>query len=196
MTPPSLRGEPRASGRGVLLAAAPLALAFQGAEEAPKVLGLPQWIWQLVNLALFLAVLVYFVARPLTAAFRKRQLDVEERLREARQRRDEAKRLESEIRERMAKVEIEIAEIRARGEADGEAEKRTLVARADQEAERVRRDADAEMERRLVYAREELRRAAADLVASSARERVEREINEDDRRRLLEESVAKLGGGR
>jgi len=198
----------RSSGRGLFralhdrsdrtgLLAAPLLRMVEGAEEhAAKFLGIPLWIWQLVNLALFLGVLLYFVARPLAEMFRKRQLEVEERLREAREQRAEAARLEAEIHERMARLDQEIAQIRARGLAEGEAERAALSERADREADRVRREAEDEIGRRLASAKDELRRAAADLTASSARDLLSAQINEEDRRRLLEESVGQMGGQR
>jgi F-type H+-transporting ATPase subunit b len=170
------------------------ALLAETAGHAERVLGLPAWLWQLVNLVLFLAVLIYFVARPLAEGFRKRQLDIARRAEEARTRRAEAARFEAEIHERMARVEKEIAQIRAEGVAEGESEKRALAERADAEADRVRREAEAEIGRRLAYAREDLRRTAADLVASSARERVAAEITDEDRRRLLAESLERMNG--
>lgn len=175
-----------------LVAPAPLALLAESAPRAERFLGLPLWIWNLANLVLFLAVILYFVARPLAEAFRRRQLEVERRLREAREQRAEAARLEAEIHERMARLDREVAEILARGAADGEAEKVALFERAEQEAERVRREARAEIGRRLSDAKEELRRTAADLVAGTARQIVEGQITEGDRRRLLEESVRRL----
>ena len=76
---------------GRLPAALPLTLLAQHAEEhAATFLGLPLWIWQLANLVLFLGVLLYFVARPMAAMFRQRQLDVEKRLAEAKALREEA----------------------------------------------------------------------------------------------------------
>ena len=171
----------------------PVALAQQEAgERAAAFLGLPLWLWQLVNLVLFLGVMLYFVARPLAAMFRKRQLEVEERLREAKALRAEAARLEAQVHERMVRLDQEIVEIRARGLAEGEAERAALSQKADQEVERVRREAEEEIGRRLAAARQELRRVAADLTASAARELLAGEINEKDRRRLLEESVAGL----
>ena len=162
-------------------------------EHAAAFLGIPLWIWQLANLVLFLGVLLYFIARPIAAMFRKRQLEVEERLREAKAMRAEAARLEADVHERMARLDIEIAEIRARAVAEGEAERSALAERADREVERARREAEAEIGRRLAAAKDELKRTAADLTASSARDLLAREINDDDRRRLLEESVARLG---
>jgi F-type H+-transporting ATPase subunit b len=161
-------------------------------EEAAAFLGLPLWIWQVANLALFFALLAYFVARPLAQAFRKRQEEVAARGREAERLRGEAARLGAEIRERLSKLDFELSDVLARGTAEGEAERAALVARANGEAERVKKESIEEIERRLAAAHEALRQAAADLVASSAREIVAREITEDDRRRLLEEGVARL----
>ncbi|MGH9368808.1 MAG: hypothetical protein ACRD3M_14175 [Thermoanaerobaculia bacterium] len=187
----------RLAGTTLYALPAPLALlAGEGAEHAGRVLGIPAWIWQLANLVLFIGVLLYFVARPLTEAFRRRQLEVEERLREARERRAEAARFEAQIGERMARLEREVAQIRAQGAAEGEAEKRALFERAEREAERVRLESQAEIERRVAFAREDLKRAAADLIAAGAREHVSREITEEDRRRLLEESVSRMEAGR
>jgi F0F1-type ATP synthase membrane subunit b/b' len=186
----------RSTGRR-LLAVLPLTLLAQEAEEhASTFLGLPLWLWQLVNLALFLAALLYFVARPLAAMFRNRQLAVEERLREAKALRAEAARLEAEVHERMARLDQEIAEIRARGLAEGETERATLSEKGDREVERVRREAGEEIGRRLAAAKQELRRTAADLTAGVAREVLAAQINDEDRRRLLEESVTRLGANR
>jgi F-type H+-transporting ATPase subunit b len=173
-----------------LLAAAPL--LEEASEHGERFLGIPMAIWQLANLVAFLAVLLYFVARPLAAAFRQRQVEVEKSIEEARQRRAEAARLESEVHERMTRLDRELEEIRARGVAEGEAARAELIERADREAERVRQEAEEEIQRSLLEAREELRRAAADLTASAARELLAREINDDDRRRLLEEGLANL----
>lgn len=186
-TPPGL------AGTALLTLPAPLALlAEEGAEHAGKVLGIPQWIWQLGNLVLFLGVLVYFVARPLTEAFRKRQLDVEERLGQARQRRADAARFEGEIHQRMEKLEREVEEIRRQGLAEGENARAQLEQRSKEEAERVRREAEEEIERRVSAAKAQLRQEAASLMASAAKDIVTREITEEDRRRLLTEGLSQL----
>jgi F0F1-type ATP synthase membrane subunit b/b' len=176
-----------------LFSVLPLSLAVQEAQEhASTFLGLPLWLWQLANLAAFLAVLLYFVARPLAAMFRSRQLAVEERLREAKALRAEAERLAAEVRKRMARLDDEIAEIRARGVAEGEAERAALTEKADREVERVRREAEQEIGRHLAAAKLELRRTAADLTAGAAREMLSAQITDEDRRRLLEEGVSQL----
>jgi F-type H+-transporting ATPase subunit b len=175
---------------------APLRLleeAEAAGEHVATFLGLPLWIWEIANLLLFLGLLLYFVARPLAAAFRQRQVEVERRLKEAQRQRAEAARLEAEVHERLDRLTREIDEIRARGIGDGETERLALAERADREVERVRREAEQELARRLAAARDELQRAAADLTASAAGDLLARQITEEDRRRLLEQSVARLG---
>lgn len=166
--------------------------AAETAEHAEKVLGLPAWLWQLLNLALFLAVLVYFVARPLTEAFRKRQQQVEESLKLAKERRAEASRFETEMKERMARLEREVEEIRDQGRVDGESARAALEARARGEADRVREGSQADIDRKLAAAKAHLRQVAADLTANAASDILSREIKDDDRRRLLEDGVEKL----
>ena len=92
----------------------------------------------------------------------------------------------------MARLDRDVAEILARGVAEGEAARVELISRADQDAENVRRQAEEEIGRRLEAARQELRRAAAELTASAARELVTAQMTEEDRRRLLAESIARL----
>jgi len=164
----------------------------QEAEHATGPLGIPLTVWQLANLIGFLAVLFYFVARPLTKLFRQRQLEVERRLKEAKEQRADAAKLEAQVHERMAQLDRELAEIRARGVAEGEAARVELIQRAEQEAEAVRRQAEEEIQRRLESAREQLRAAAAELTADAAREILAAEVTEEDRKRLFAESVAKL----
>ncbi len=193
MKVPGSRTARRLSAAALLALPAPLLLAAEeGAEHAGKVLGLPAWIWQLVNLVLFLGVLVYFVARPLAEAFRKRQLEVEERLRAARERRAEATRFEQDIHRRMVELEREVAEIRKQGQAEGESARAALEQRAREEADRVREASTEEIARRLSAAKAELREAAAGLTASTAAQILSREITDEDRRRLLTDSVSRL----
>ena len=183
----------RGSLAGRLPAVFPLALLAQEAEEhASKFLGLPLWIWQLANLVLFLGVLLYFVARPLAAMFRQRQLDVEKRLTEAKALREEAAQLGAKVKERLSRLDRELEEIRSRGRADGETERAALTERADREVERVRREAEEEIGRRLAAAKQELRKTAADLTAGVAHDVLAAQITDDDRRRLLDESVERL----
>lgn len=170
-------------------------LVSEEGHGAEKFLGLPMWIWQILNLGLFFVVLFYFVAKPLGQAFRNRQLEIERRRLEAEKQRASVEALARDIRERTAKVEREIEEIRKQGRADGEEARKSLAARAEEEAVRIRKDAEEEIERRVVAARDELRRTAADVAGKTAAEILSREITAADRERLLDDGVSRLRGG-
>lgn len=180
------------SGWTLLLDAA--RLASEEGHEATKLLGLPFWVWQVLNLGLFLAVLLYFVARPLGDAFRKRQVEIEERRQEAEKQRASVDRLAGDIRERTALVEREIEQIRKQGIVDGQEAREALAAKATEEAARIRKQAEEEIDRRVLAARDELRRTAADIAGNTAADLLTREITSADRERLLADGLSRLKG--
>ena len=189
--------KPRFAARYPALAAACallVELPLRAAEEAApeKFLGLPVELWKTVNLLLFLGLLVYFLGKPFNQFFRKRREDLDELLDRAKKDREQALSLASEMRVRLAQLEGEIVEIRRRGAEEGEAEKAAQIAAAENEAENVRRSAAEEIERRLAAAKQELARAASSLAAVRAKEILSSSITDEDRKRLLDDSVQKI----
>jgi len=170
-------------------------LLMEGAESGAGPFGIPMTIWQLINLVGFFAVLLYFVARPITNVFRQRQLDIAKRLAEAERQRAEAARLEVEIHERLAKLDKELEEIRVGGVADGESARAEQLEQAGRQAEAVANSAREQIARHLESAKEDLRALAAELTTKSAAELLSAEINDEDRRRLFEDSVSRLQSG-
>ena len=181
--------------RFVFAAALLAALPLLGAEETAvpeKFLGLPVEIWKTVNLLLFLGLLVYFLGKPFNRYFRKRREDLDEQLDKARTDREQALALAAEMRVRLSKLESEVVAIRLRGAEEGEAETAAQLAAAEKEAENLLRGAAEEIDRRLASAKQELARAASDLAADRAKEILSRSITDEDRKRLIEESVLKI----
>lgn len=178
------------------LMAAPLrAMAFAGGPEATeKFLGLPVDIWKTLNLVVILGVLVYFLGKPFNDFFRKRREELDERLEKAIQDRDEATRLLARMEERLGGLSEQVEQIRRRGVAEGETEKRLHLELAVREADELSRHAGEEIDRRLAVAKAQLARAAADLAADSAREMVGKMLQEEDRHRFFQESVEKVAG--
>ena len=175
----------------IVLAAAP-AWAAEEEEVARTFLGLPVELWKALNLLLILGLLVYFLGRPFRTHFRKRREDLDNELDRAAAERAKAIALAAEMTARLASLEKEIAEIRQRGSVEGEHEKRAQIETAVREAENLRRHAAEEIERSLGAAKKDLARAAADLASMRARDVIAAAITDDDRRRLLDESVQNL----
>lgn len=184
---------PYLAAAALFLAAAP-AWAAEEEEVAQKFLGLPVDLWKSLNLLLILGLLVYFLGKPFNTHFRKRREELDDAIDRAAAERDRALALAAEMTSRLAALEKEIGEIRARGAGEGESEKRAQIEAAAKEAEMLRKNAADEIERRLAAAKNDLASAAAALAADRARDAIAGAITDEDRRRLLEESVRNVAG--
>ena len=168
------------------------AFAAEEAAGAEKFLGLPIDVWKAGNLLIFLGILIYFLGKPFNAHFRKRREDLDALLDKAKADREQALALAAEMRARLATLEAQVADVRRRGAEEGESEKAAQLAAAEKEAETLRQNAAEEIDRRLASAKQELARAASELAVERAKEILSRSITDEDRRRLLEESVGKI----
>ena len=166
-------------------------------DEGQTHLGIPDYIWLPVNLILFLYVLSRLVGKPMMASLDARKEGIAEELQNARQQLEEADRLQADAGKRLADVESEIADLRARATTDGEAEAARIAVQTKEEEARFLRRVEEEISRREAETRARLAQDAADLTAQMARDLLEREMTDEDRRRVLEhslEAMKSLGG--
>lgn len=154
--------------------------------------GIPGWILKLVNMVLFFGFLAWLVVGPIKNILRERRERIRQQLAEARERDARADRMAEEIRERLRKLEDEVAMILRRAEQEGERQKQQLMAAANDDAEKILRSARSEVEARVKLARKELTEYAGELAAQRAHRLLEQSLNEADRRKLFEESLAAL----
>src|SRR5581483_9367279 len=158
--------------------------------EAPKAyFGIPGWILKLVNMLLFLGVLGYLVGGPVKQAFAARTAAIQNAAKEARERREKADRMASQI-------EDELKAIRERAEAEGERQKRELIAAAETEAQKILNAARTEVDNKLKRARHELTEYAGQLASERAESLLRQQITDADRHKIFEESVKELEGVR
>ncbi len=169
-----------------LLLAAP-ALASEG-----TTLGIPDTLWKLVNLLLFVAALGWFIGRPLAVFLEERRAGIRKELEAAREKLAKAEMLQAEVEQKLAAVEEEIAAIRERVEREGRAEAERILAEAAAEEERFLKRVEDEIARRTAETRQVLARDTADLTVQMARELLAREVDDADRERILERSLAAL----
>lgn len=152
-------------------------------------LGVPDYFWLSVNLTLFLWVLHRYVWRPMAAFLETRRGGIAEELERARGQLQEADRLRAEMSKRLADVEGELARLKERAASDGAAEAERIAEQAQAEEERFLRRVEDEIARREVETRQKLAADAAALTAQLARQLLEREMTEDDRRRVFERNL-------
>jgi F-type H+-transporting ATPase subunit b len=158
-------------------------------DKGVKHAGIPDYIWLSLNLTVFLYILQRYVGRPMGAFLETRREGIAEELQNARRQLEEADRLQAEVSKRLADVENEVAEIKGRAAADGDAEAERISEQAKIDEERFLRRVDEEITRREAETRAQLAQDTADLTAQLARDLLDREMTDEDRRRVLERSL-------
>jgi len=167
-----------------------LALPAHASDEAAT--GLQAFLWAALNLAILIAVLVYFARPPLRAYFDKRRSEIQGELQTAADQLATAETTYAKWQRRMIDLEGELDEIRATSRQRAEAERERIIEAARATAERVRRDTTAAIELELRRAREILREEAAQLAIEMASERLTREVSDTDRDRLIDEFIDRI----
>lgn len=145
--------------------------------------------WQVLNVALLLAVLIWFGRKPVLSYLAERRDTIAKNLDSSAQLLAEAERRLSEWTEKGANLDREVNEIRDATRRAAEAERDRILADAHATAERIRGSASAVIQRELQRAREELRREAADLAVELAAQTLREQVNDGDRTRLVDEFI-------
>lgn len=160
-----------------------------GPHEGPKFLGLPSWIWKLANMIAFIAFLAWLIGGPVKRALAARNEQIQHEAQEARERRAKADQLAADIQARITQVEQELREIRERAYAEGERQKRELIAAAEAEAQKILQSAKGEVDNRLKHARHELTEYAGQLAAERAEQLLREKITDADREKIFRDSL-------
>lgn len=146
-------------------------------------------VWQIVNLAILLAVLFYAARKPVRKFFAKRRGEIQENLENAAQLLAQAESRLTDWQERTNRLDADISEIRAGSERLAEEQRERILAQAREAAARIRRDATAAVDQELRKARASLRTEAAELAVKLAAGMLQDAIDDRDRARLVDEFV-------
>ena len=149
-------------------------------------------IVQAVNFFLLLFILWRFLYRPFLAKMAERTETIQKALEEARIARAEAQRQHEEHRARLEAAYSEAQAIREAALKEAAEEHRGVVEGARQEAAHIVEAARAEIEHDVRRARDELRREDAELSVAVAERLIRRSLRDEDHRRIVQESIARL----
>jgi len=189
----------------VLLALA-LALAPSPAlaqEEAKGGLLTPSgglMVWTLLIFIALLVLLSKFAYKPMLASVEAREQSLQEALEKAKRDREDAERVLAEHRRQLEAARGEAQKLIAEGRATAEKMKADMLeqthAQQQEMLERARRDIDTEKTSAIA----ELRREAVDLAIAGAGKVIERNLDTEANRKLVENFLASVsisaGGGR
>ncbi|HYF48548.1 MAG TPA: F0F1 ATP synthase subunit B [Planctomycetota bacterium] len=149
-------------------------------------------LWTIIVFIVLLALLWKFAWGPIMHALEQREHNIQARIDEAEKKFKEAEARMAEYEKRIAGAKDEAAAIIAEGKRDVEKVKEDIIKQANDEAgkqiERAKRD--IELARQAAVA--DLRDKMVQLTAELTTQVIEREINSDDHKRFISESVQKL----
>ena len=148
---------------------------------------------QMVNFLFLLAILYRLLYKPLLAKMEERTVAIKNSLEAADAARAEAARQQEENAARLRSAYTEAQAIRAAALKEAGEEQRKLVDAARREAHQLVESAKAQMESDVRRAREELRREVSEIAISVAEKLVRKSLREDDHRRIVEDSIARIG---
>lgn len=181
---------PRAAlAASVALVAAAPALAAGGGGEGEG----SAFFYSALNLAILLAVLVYFARKPIKVFFAERRNRIQQDLQSAADLHREAEERYAEWQRRLVDLDRELEGIRDTARQRAEAERDHILADARAAAERIERDAAAAIDQEVRRSQQLLREEAADLATELAAGLLRDQVSEDDRSRLLDEFIARIG---
>lgn len=151
--------------------------------------------WTIIIFVLLLAVLSRFAFKPMLSAVEARERSLQEAIDAARRDREEAERVLAEQRAQLEKGRAEAQKLIADGRATAEKLRNDLIeqTRAQQQEmmERARRDIETEKNNAIAA----LRREAVDLAIAGAGKVIERNLDSEANRKLVESFLGSVSVG-
>lgn len=154
-------------------------------------------LWQilisLLNLLILFLLFKKFLFKPVQAMLAKRQSEIDARYNAA----DEAKRLAEEDKslwdEKIGTVKAETDEMIKKAQDSAKHQSETIVAKARETADGIIRQAETQAQLEMQKAEESIKREIVEVSTALASKLLEREINVDDHRDLIDSFIEKIG---
>lgn len=179
-----------------LLVVSVLVVPYAQASSAEGASPWDSWLllWRVINTIALVALLGYFLKKPLVSFFAERKTSIARDLEQAKELRDAAERIIEEYKEKMAGMEKELERMRAELKKSADAETEKVVAGAERMAQAMVEAARVSAEQELRKAKISLKNEAVEMAVQLAETLIREKINEQDRKRLTEDYLVKVGG--
>lgn len=149
-------------------------------------------IWTLVVFIGLFAVLGKFAWKPLIQALHRREAHLEHCLQQSEKARDDAQKLLEEHKKLMAGTDDKVRDLLFQAQRDAQANAAELLKQAQSDAEATRQRAQRDIESARDQALVEIWSQSANLAVSVAGKVLDKQLDEDDKRRLLDHAIAEL----
>lgn len=150
--------------------------------------------WKFLNLAIFVGLLIYFLKKPLSAAFKSRRDAIRAELIKAEEEKQAALARLAEIEGRLGSLETEVASILDKAKREATEDKVRLAEQTEFEVKRLRDQVSSEIIRLAHQSRAELRRFSAEESIRLAEEKLRGQIDSAKDSILVKASITAIGG--
>ena len=150
--------------------------------------------WKFINLAIFVAVLVYLLKKPLSDAFKATRETIRAELIRAEEEKQSALAQLTSTEAKLAALESEQTQILEKAQLESEAEKTRILSQTEDDVNRLRRQSEGETARLSQQARAELRRFSAEESIRLAEEKIKGKINAQNDAQLVRSNIQSIGG--
>lgn len=151
-------------------------------------------VWKFINLAIFVAILLYLVKKPLSDAFKAKRDAIRAELTKAEEEKQAALAHLTTVEAKLASLEMEKASLFEKAKAESEAERLNILQQTEVEIAKMREQAEGEISRLVQQTRSELRRISAEESVRLAEEKLRGRINADNDAMLVKASIQEIGG--
>ena len=150
--------------------------------------------WKFINLAIFVAALVYVLKKPLGAAFKAKRDAIRAELIKAEQEKQAALSELTTVEAKLAGLESEKATVLKSAREEAEAEKANILSQTEIEIAKMREQAESEINRLVQQVKAELRRFSANESIRLAEEKLRGKINPENDAALVKAGIQEIGG--
>jgi F-type H+-transporting ATPase subunit b len=150
--------------------------------------------WKFFNLAVFVALLVYLLKKPLSQTFKAKREVIRAELIKAEEERQSALQKLTETEAKLAGLEREVAAIREKAAQEAAAEKSRIAEQAAFEINKLRQQGESEISRTAHQAKTKLRKFSAEESIRRAEEIIKTQINAEADARIVKTNIQSIGG--
>lgn len=152
-------------------------------------------IAQICNLFIQIFLIKKFLLKPVREIIEKRRKLTTEELDKARASREKADALKSEYEKSVADATAEATEIITAAGKNAQAKSDEIISNANAEAIAIRNKANADIEQQKKNALNEVKTEIGSMAVEIAEKIIEREVTEDDHRKIVDDFIRNVGDG-
>ncbi len=150
--------------------------------------------WRFFNLAIFIAIMVYLLRKPLSGAFKAKRETIRAELIKAEEEKQAALAQLTSTEAKLARLDAETQTIRQRSAQEAAGEKTRIDDQTEFEIGKMREQANAEIEGNSKRVQADLRKFSAEESIRLAEEKIKRAINAEKDAKLVKAGIQSIGG--